>query len=91
MADLCGADLIDLVEANNASFCRGDIIVGSGQEALHAYFGVFTDVTGLSEGGTIGHAKGDSKNAGKSLRHQGFADAGRTEEQDVGFFQCERC
>ena len=56
---------------------------------MDTYFGVFADVAGLGEGGAVGHAEGDGEDAGERFGHEGLADAGRTEEEDVGFLEGE--
>jgi len=74
MACFCGADLVDFVEADDATFCGCDIVVRGCEESLDADLGVFAYVTGLGEGGTIGHAERDGENAGKGFGHQSLAD-----------------
>ena len=74
MACFCGADLVDFVEADDATFCGCDVVVRGCEESLNADLSVFANVAGLGEGSTIGHAEGDGKNAGKSFGHQSLAD-----------------
>lgn len=76
VADFCSADFVDLVEANDAPFSGGNIVIRGCQQPLDADFRIFANVTGLSEWGTVGHTKGDSKDTGKGFGHERFSYAG---------------
>lgn len=87
MANLRRTDLVDLVQADYASLGSCYIVVRSRKKPLHAYLGIFTNISCLRERGAVGHAKGNSEDTGKCLGHQRLADSGRPEKENVRFVE----
>lgn len=85
--DLRSADLVDLIKADDPSFCGRDVVVRGCEQALDADFGVFAYVACLGEGRAVGHAEGHGEDAGEGFGHESFADAGGAEEEDVCFVE----
>ena len=79
MTDLRGADFVDLVEADDATLCSGNIVICGCQQPLNTDFGVFANVAGLGEWGAVGHAEWDSEDTGEGFGHERFPYAGRAQ------------
>ena len=85
---LClAADLIDLVDVNDADLSAGDIVIRGLKEAQDDVFDVFADVAGLRERGGVRDAEGDVQNACEGLGEECFAATGGADEQDVALFE----
>ncbi len=79
------ADLIDLIDIDDAHLGAGDIVIGGLDEAQDDVFDVFADIAGFGEGGGIGDGKGDIEDVGQSAGDEGFAGTCGSKEQDIGF------
>ena len=60
-----------------------DFVVAVLQQLLDDVFHVLADITGLGEGGGIGHHEGHIQHARQGLRQQGLAGTGGANQQDV--------
>ena len=79
------ADLVDLVDVDDAGLGAGYIAVGSLQELEDDVFNILADVAGLGERSGIDNREGNVEHLGQGVRQQRLARAGRPDEQNVGF------
>src|SRR5258708_6588477 len=77
------ADLVDLVDIDDATLGALDVVVGGLQQLEDDVLDVLADIAGFGERGRIRHGEGHVEDARKSLRQQRLAGAGRTDQQDV--------
>ena len=77
------ADLIDLVDIDNAALGALDVVVGGLQQLEDDVLDVLADITGFGERGRISHGEGHVEDARQRLRQQRLAGAGRADQQDV--------
>ena len=83
------ADLIDLVDVDDAALRALDVIVSGLQQLENDVFHILTDVAGLGEGRGVRHGEGHVENASQGLSQQGLAAAGRADQQDVRLGQLD--
>jgi hypothetical protein len=81
------ADLVDLVDIDDAALGPLDIVVGRLQQLEDDVFHVLADIARLGERGGVGHGEGHVEDPGQGLGQQGLAAAGRANQQDVGLGQ----
>ncbi len=81
------ADLVDLVDVDDALLALLHIAIGRLEELEDDVLHVLADVPGFGQGGGIDDGKGNIQNLGQGLRHQGFAGAGGADQQDVGLLE----
>jgi hypothetical protein len=77
------ADLVDLIDEDDAAFRLADIVVGSLEQAAQDALHVLSHVAGLGEHGGVGDGEGHVEHAGDGLGQQGLATAGLTDQDDV--------
>ena len=70
------ADLVDLIDVDDAAFGAFDIEVGGLQQAEDDVFHILADVSGLGERGGINDTERHVKDAGEGAGEQGFPGAG---------------
>ena len=78
-------NLVDLVNKDDAAFGSRHVVVGSLEEAHEDIFDIVAHVAGLGEGGGISDTERHVEHAGNGACHKGFAGAGFTNYDDVGF------
>src|SRR5262249_41877168 len=77
------ADLVDLVDIDDAALGALDVIVGGLQQLEDDVLDILADITGFGERGRISHGEGHIEDARQRLRQQGLARTGWTDQQDV--------
>jgi hypothetical protein len=77
------ADLVDLVDVDDATLRALDIVVGRLQQLQDDVLDVLADVAGLGQRRGIGHCERHVEHARQRLREQRLAAAGRADQQDV--------
>ena len=77
------ADLVDLVDVDDAALGALDVVVGVLQQLDDDVLDVLADVAGLGERGRVGDRERHVEDLGERLREQRLAAAGRAEQQDV--------
>src|SRR5262249_17318874 len=78
------ADLIDLVDVDDAALRSLDVVVGILQELQNDVLDILTNVACFRKRSGVRHREGHVKDARQRLGEQGLAAAGRSNEQDVG-------
>jgi hypothetical protein len=78
------ADLVDLVDIDDAALRPLDIIVGRLQQLQDDVLDVFADVAGFGQGRRVRHGERHVENPRQHLCQQRLARAGRSDQQDVG-------
>ena len=78
-------DLVDLVNIDDPALRAFDIVLAGLQQLEDDVFHIFPDVTGFGQRGGVGHGERHIQNPRQCLGQQGFAAAGGTDQQDVGF------
>src|SRR5579883_2750249 len=79
------ADLVDLVDIDDAALRPLDIVIGRLQQLQDDVLDILANIAGFRERRRIGHGEGHVDDAGQGLRQQGLAGARRADEQDVRF------
>ena len=77
------ADLVDLVDIDDAALRPLDIIVGGLEQLQDDVLDILADIAGLGQRRRVGHGEGHVEDPRQRLREQGLAAAGRPDEQDV--------
>ena len=77
------ADLIDLVDVNDADLGPFHVVVRILQQTQDDVLHVFADIAGFGQRGRVGDAKWNIENLGQRLGEQRLAGAGRADEQNV--------
>jgi hypothetical protein len=77
------ADLVDLVDIDDAALRPLDIVVGRLQQLEDDVLDVLADIAGLGQRRRVGHGEGHVEDARQRLRQQRLAAAGRADQQDV--------
>ena len=77
------ADLVDLVDVDDAALRPLDIVVGRLQQLQDDVLDVLADVAGLGQRRGIRHGERHVEDARQRLRQQRLAGAGRADQQDV--------
>ncbi len=77
------ADLVDLVDIDDAALRLLDIIVRGLEQFQNDVLDILADIAGFGQRRRIGHGEGHVEGLGERLREQRLAAAGRTDEQDV--------
>ena len=77
------ADLVDLVDVNDADLGTFHIVIGILQKPQNDVFDVFADVAGFGQGSRVGYAKWHVQDSGQGFRQQSLSGAGRSDEQNV--------
>ena len=80
------ADLVDLINVDDAPFGPGNIKVTGLEQPQEDVLHIFPHVPGLGEGRGIGDGKGDIQEACQRLGDKGLARTGRAHQQDVALF-----
>src|SRR5439155_6904823 len=83
------ADLVDLVDIDDAALRPLDIVVGRLQQLQDDVLDVFADVAGFGQRRRIRHRERNVENPRQRLRQQRFARTGRTDQQDVRLRQLD--
>ena len=76
-------DFVDLIDVEDPTLRRLDVEIGRHEELQQKIFHVLTDVTRLGERRGVADGKRNVQDLRQRLRQQGFARAGRTDEQNV--------
>ena len=77
------ADLVDLVNVDDAALGAGDVEVGGLQQAQDDVFHVLADVAGFGERGGVHDAERHVEHAGERAGEQRFSGTCRAEKHDV--------
>jgi len=77
------ADLVDLVDVDDAPLGGFEVEVGGVQELQQQVLHVLAHVAGLGERGRVADGKGDVDDLGQGLRQERLAGAGRSQQEDV--------
>src|SRR6478672_3936238 len=77
------ADLVDLVDIDDAPLRPLDIVVGGLEQLEDDVLHVLADIASFGERGGVGHGEGHVENARERLRQQRLAAAGRADQQNV--------
>ena len=77
------ADLVDLVDIDDAALRPLDIIVGGLEQLQDDVLDILADIAGLGQRRRVGHGEGHVEDPRQRLGEQGLAAAGRADEQDV--------
>ncbi len=83
------ADLVDLVDVDDAALRALDVVVGGLQQLQDDVLDVLADVAGLGQRGGVGHRERHVDDSGQGLRQQRLADPGGADQQDVGLGQLD--
>src|SRR5229473_3162073 len=83
------ADLVDLVDIDDAALRPLDVVVGRLQQLQDDVLDVLADVTCFRQGGGVRHGEGHVEDARQRLRQQRLAGAGRPDQQDIRFRQLD--
>ena len=78
------ADLVDLVDVDDAALRPLDIVVGGLEQLEDDVLDVLADIAGLGQRRGVGHGERHVERAGQRLGQQRLAAAGRADQQDVG-------
>ena len=78
-------DLVDLINIDDAALGTFDIEIRCLYQSEKDIFHVLSYISRLGKGGGVRDGKGHAQGFGKRLREVRLADAGRTEQQDIGF------
>ena len=77
------ADLVDLVDVDDAPLGALQVEVGRVQELQEDVLDVLADVAGLGQRGGVADGEGDVEDPGEGPGEQGLAAAGRADQEDV--------
>ena len=77
------ADLVDLVDIDDAALRPLDIIVGGLEQLEDDVLDVLADIARLGQRRGVGHGERHVEDAGERLRQQGLAATGWADQQDV--------
>jgi len=90
-ADVVGglADLVDLVDVDDAALCSFEIKVRALEEFQYQILDIFADVARLGQGGGIANGEGHLEHAGQALGEQGLAAARGPDHQDVALIDLD--
>ena len=80
-------DFVDFVDINNPALGGRNIAVGGLDKGEQNVLNVFADVTRLGEGIGVDDSQRDIEEAGEGLSEEGFAGAGGTNHEDIGFLK----
>ena len=76
-------DLVDFVDIDDAALGRLDVEIGGVQQLEEQVLDVLADVAGFGQGGGVADGEGDVEDLGEGAGQQGFAAAGRADQEDV--------
>ena len=74
------ADLVDLVNVNDADLRSFHVVIGILQQSQNNVFDVFTNVAGFRQRGRVGDAKRHVQDSGQRFGQQSFPRAGWSNE-----------
>ena len=83
------ADLVDLIDVDDAALRLLFIVSGSLIELEDDVFDIFTDVARFGERRSVDDGERNREHAGQSLRQQSLAGARRADQHDVGLLQLD--
>ncbi len=83
------ADLVDLVDIDDAALRALDIVVGRLQQLQDDVFDVLADVAGFGQRRRIRHGEGNVEDPRQRLRQQRLARTGRADQKDVRLRQLD--
>src|SRR5215831_2190587 len=83
------ADLVDLIDIDNALLRAFHIAVGGLQKLENDVLDVFTDIAGFGQGGRVNDGEGHAQHARQCLRQQSLAGAGGPNQRDIGFLNLD--
>ena len=78
------ADLIDLVDIDDALLAPLDVAIGRLQQLEDDILYILAHVTGFGEGGGVHNGERHIQDARQGLGHQGLAGAGGADQQNIG-------
>ena len=78
------ADLVDLVDIDDAALRPLDVVVGRLQQLQDDVLDILADVAGFGQRRGVGHRERHVQHARQGLGEQGLAAAGRADQHDVG-------
>ena len=81
------ADLVDFVDVDDALLALLHVAIGGLQQLEDDVLHILAHVPGFGQGGGVHDRERHVQDLGQSLRHQGLAGAGGTDQQDVGLLQ----
>jgi hypothetical protein len=82
-------NLVDFIDIDDAALGLLDIVITFLQQLLDDVFDIFTDVTGLGQGGRVSDGERHIEHARQGFCKQGLARTGRADQQDVGLGQLD--
>ena len=83
------ADLVDLVDVDDAALRPLDVVVGGLQQLQDDIFDILADIARFGEGRGVGHRERHVDDSRQGLGQQRLAGARRADQQDVGFGQLD--
>jgi hypothetical protein len=83
------ADLVDLVDVDDAALRPLDVVVGGLQQLQDDVLDVLADIAGFGQRRGVRHREGHVDDARQRLREQRLAAAGRADQQDVRLRQLD--
>ena len=83
------ADLVDLVDIDDAALRPLDVVVGGLQQLQDDVLDVLADIAGFGQRRRVGHRERHVEDAGQRLGEQRLAAAGRADQQDVRLRQLD--
>ncbi len=83
------ADLVDLVDVDDAPLSGFEIEVGGVQQLQQDILDVLADVSRLGQSGCVADGEGDVEHAGHGAGQQGLAAAGGADQQDVRLIELD--
>ena len=81
------ADLVDLVDVDDAALGALDVVVGRLQELQDDVLDILADIARFGQRRGVGHGEGHVEDAGERLGEQRLARTRRADQQDVGLGQ----
>ena len=83
------ADLVDLIDVDDAVLGARDVVVGGLEEAEDDVFDIFPDIARFGQSGGVGNGEGDVEDARQGFGDEGFSRAGGAEEEHVRFAELD--
>src|SRR5207244_1615497 len=74
---------------NDTALSGLDVKIGGVQELEEQVFNVFADIAGLGEGSGVADGERHVEDFGQSTRQEGFAAAGRADQQDIALINLD--
>ncbi len=82
-------DFVDFVNINNAALGGRQVAIGVGEQRGEDVLNVLPDVTGFGERIGVGDINRNVEDIGEGMNEEGFAGAGGTNHENVGFLKVD--